>query len=405
MNPAETSPNKRPALRNLLPLLEQGSAALFTFAINFIASLRMDAVPFVKFTTVWIASLLIVTLSNAVVFQPAMWAIMHQRNHAQHRVLFKASGLLALMLLLATGYYMWVMQHSDPTTSPYNWLTISLIAMISLFEFVRRLLMLSSKWLVSFAINLVMMVTVGLSFIGRPSLNQVWIHLILIYGVAILTALCFAHPMLRPRDEVERKPGLLKDLLSFGTPLLGAGLSFWFITGGYLLLLNHALQPAQSASLRALQNLFSGIMVLLAAFDNWALAQPDRLTLKQARFIEKGLLGVVIAWGLVLSVVAPRLFHKFSVSPFMVLFFTLSYAALSSARLWMSIAKQSGNSMLAMNSQTFACVSFLLLVGVQWYLKLALSATSITILWAIAMMAMWLLVRKKSARHVLEMSA
>jgi Flp pilus assembly protein TadB len=112
----------------------------------------------------------------------------------------------------------------------------------------------------------------------------------------------------------------------------------------------------------------------------------------------------VLAWGLVLSILAPRLFHKFSLSPLAVLFFTLTYAALSSARLWMSIAKQSGNSMLAMNSQIFACIVFLLLVGLQWLLKIPLSAITVTMLWALSMLAMWVFVRRQTSVNIQEMS-
>lgn len=376
----------------LWPLFEQAGAALLTFSITFIASLRMAPASFVAFTMVWLMVQLGVNFSNAVALHPTMWMVTHARRFPAFRVVWTALGLQCALLagmVLTLRLVGW-----SPGPFGQQALTLALLLLVNLYEFSRRAQMLRGKWALATALNLALFVGVALTFFLAPRLEfgSALIRVVTIYAVGTAVSIASAWPLFKP-GEAGGEPGSPAGaLLRYGAPLLGAAAFYWFISGGYLYWVRRSLDARQLGSLPALQNLFSGFMVLLTAFDNWALAIPGRITPRRLAQFEKAFIAIVLVFSVGLAFLAPRLFRQYTIPKAQVALWALAYSAFGSSRLWISAAKQAGDSRLAFKGQGLACVVFLLVASALPHLGVPLGPMVVSAVWVLGAMLMWLFV-------------
>ncbi len=370
-------------LNMLLPLLEQGVAALYNFLLIFVASLLLPVEQFVTFSYVWLYVLLILNAINALVFQPFMRMIAaHDMRNARAIVRLSVISIIGINFLGGLlAFYLG--PYYNETLPLIGWTTVTLFA-VAVYELGRRVWMLAGRWHFGVAFGVVLHVsTWTVVWIAKPVTPAGFMApLVVIYGAVGLVSLALGLMKLLHDAPLEQRDDLVfLEYFRFGAPLLVGAVAFWFFSGGYLFFVGKILPTTDVAALRMIQNLFNGVLLLLVAIENYILSGGVRALLRRLGIVHSLLASFVIVYGLLVYLVFTKVYPGIDAHAELVLIWTFTYLLLAFSRIWMSLLKWYGHAMKVGLSQINGTGVFLLLLFLCVGLGAPMNALLVSLLW------------------------
>ena len=372
-------------LSKLYPLADQIGVSAFNFLLVFIPSLVLDTSEFVKFSNIALFVLFIINAANAVVYQPYLrfFRTSPLLNKNIQKNIYTSFMLLLTSFLILTFL---LKQHFN-----FSWILITYsgawIILMFVYELIKRYNMVTNKWNVNFHMVLVLNV---LTFLGillfQPSTAEQVLTiincslLILLASLLLINGRYFQFLYLRKDSGTIVSP---KEFFLFGKNLLGGAIAFWFISGGYLLLIGHFINNSDIENTRIIQNFFSGSLIVINTLDNYLLTKTEKMgdifnKYKRIRILLMVFL-LVYSCGVELAI---QIFYPANnIQILLVLLFALFYIILSNLRLINSIAKTIGSSKDVFISQFTASAIYLISIFIINSIDLKISIYILIFLW------------------------
>ncbi|MGR6337093.1 hypothetical protein ACU5CE_04455 [Priestia megaterium] len=372
-------------LSKLYPLADQIGVSAFNFLLVFIPSLVLDTSEFVKFSNIALFVLFIINAANAVVYQPYLrfFRTSPLLNKNIQKNIYTSFMLLLTSFLILTFL---LKQHFN-----FSWILITYsgawIILMFVYELIKRYNMVTNKWNVNFHMVLVLNV---LTFLGillfQPSTAEQVLTiincslLILVASLLLINGRYFQFLYFRKDSGTIVSP---KEFFLFGKNLLGGAIAFWFISGGYLLLIGHFINNSDIENTRIIQNFFSGSLIVINTLDNYLLAKTEKMgdifnKYKRIRILLMVFL-LVYSCGVELAI---QIFYPANnIEILLVLLFALFYIILSNLRLINSIAKTIGSSKDVFISQFTASSIYLISIFIINSIDLKISIYILIFLW------------------------
>jgi hypothetical protein len=376
----------------LLPVFEQSMSALFNFLLIFLTSIYLVTSDFVVLNNIYLYIMLMVNIMNAIVYQPLMLNFRDTGRIYNGFIIKLVIGHLLLITLMFI-----IFSYFQGVETPVLILAATLASLIVIYELFRRLTMLQNSWTVitctGFMNNLV-------SWLILLSINEISITKVLIIISCSYLLTCFVLLFFLLRNYTKYNFTYKnKPVRSQGWFLLGGAVSFWFISGGYLLLLTTIITNEDTVFLRVIQNLLSGILIILTAFDNFILSSKN-IPLTKSKY-KLYMLLFIIFYGTIAYFII-NTFYTFESVLFTLIIWLFFYYVLSLSKIDMSILKAKGITSIIFKSQFVASAVFALLLHIWHYCSYDLNPIYISATWLLCGCVMWLMVKVTNGKAIKE---
>lgn len=365
-------------IRRLYPLGDQGFTALYNFLFVIISSVLLDSKNFIIINTVFLCIMFAINLQNALVLQPFMKESVNNKiKKASISYSIKYLVRLNLIFILFIGAYFIFTKINFMTFL----LTIVWLFLLTFSEYIRRIVMVLNKWNYGFYFGLVNnLFSWIVILVVKPTTAIAYLNLIIICLFIMLIPYLFVVLKLV-------KLNIISDILLVniykkgGLILCGSAIAYWFITGGYLLLITHFIPLDQSSDLRKIQNMFNGIMLILTALDNFLLVGSGYIEDKKIKIMHLLLIVSNIVYGvfvyIAINIIYPGNVSLLKLLPMWICF----YLILSIGKLWISILKSIYITKAIFLSQFYATIVFILLLSLIKVFAINLNSYLITFIW------------------------
>jgi len=373
-------------LTKIFPLADQIGVSAFNFLLVFIPSLVLGTTEFVKFSNIALFVLFIINASNAVVYQP--YLRFFRKEIWLNSLIIKNICITLFMLLSIFLIFVLITKESYNFSSKLAFYSAIWIILMFICELIKRYNMLVNKWNLNFYIIISINI---LTFLGilifQPSKAEN-ILLIIDFSLGIILIILFLvkntyFKFLFLKKRSKNNVVSSKEFWLFGKNLFGGATAFWFISGGYLLLIGHFLNDTEIGNIRVIQNFFSGSLIIINTLDNYLLAKNENFNVvfnkyKKLRF----LILIFLAFYSCCVAVAIHIFYPTNnISLFLVTMFSLFYIILSNLRLINSISKTVGSSKDVFISQFLACLIYLICIVLISIAGFKVSSYSLIAIW------------------------
>ncbi|WP_017436820.1 hypothetical protein [Saccharococcus caldoxylosilyticus] len=368
-------------LNKMFPILDQAIAAAFNFLFVMVTSFILPTKEFVFVNYIMLIVSLIVNVHNAMVFQPFL-KFLDNSGKIALKTLFIVNSI-AILIIAGASFYLNI---------SFTLLIEAIIWLftLSFYEFNRRISMLRARWDLNFYIGLLLNVLTWptMVYFGFKSAAVTLLFILSIYLlVTILFTVKNYNYLWRSlfldkdydRGHIFRES---KEFYKFGIMLLGGSIAFWFISGGYLLYLGKFLTADETALLRVIQNMLSGILIVLTALDNIILSGSGNGIFKKLNSIHSLTLVAlfIIFYGALIYMVF-SLFYDFGNILCVLGIWLLFYLIMSLAKIYMSFLKFNGESKSVFISQGVGAVIYFFIVTLMYFIGIKLNIINVSLLW------------------------
>jgi hypothetical protein len=372
-------------LNKLFPILDQAISATFNFLFVMVTSLILPTKEFVFINYIMLIVLLIVNVHNAIVFQPFLKFFSKIKNtNSSKKFALKTLfiiNLIAIPIIVIICFYLNV---------PFVLFILAIVWLfiLVLYEFNRRISMLRGRWDLNFYIGLLLNILTW-PIIIYFSFGTSTVTLLFILSIYLLITIIFTIKNYNDfwiglfSDKKYEKFNIFKEnkeFYKFGFMLLGGAVSFWFISGGYLLYIGKFLAADEVALLRTIQNMLNGILIVLTALDNLILSGAGNGIFKKLSSIKSLIALFIILYGS-LTYILFNLFYDFENILFVLSIWLLFYLIMSFAKIYMSLLKFNGESKSVFISQGIGSIIYLFTVTLMYFNGIKLNVINVSLLW------------------------
>jgi O-antigen/teichoic acid export membrane protein len=371
-------------LNKLFPILDQAISATFNFLFVMVTSFILPTKEFVFINYIMLIVLLIVNVHNAIVFQPFLKFFTKTKNtNSRKKFVLKTLfiiNLIAIPIIAIISFYL---------NAPFVLIILAIVWLfiLVLYEFNRRISMLRGRWDLNFYIGLLLNILtwpiiIYFSF-GTSTVTLFFILSIYLLITIIFTIKNYNDFWIGVLDKEYDKFNIFKEnkeFYKFGFMLLGGAVSFWFISGGYLLYIGKFLTADEVALLRTIQNMLNGILIVLTALDNVILSGTANGILKKLSSIKSLIALFIIFYGSLIYIVF-NLFYDFGNILYVLSIWLLFYLIMSFAKVYMSLLKFNGESKSVFISQGIGSIIYLFTVTLMYFNGIKLNVINVSLLW------------------------
>jgi O-antigen/teichoic acid export membrane protein len=371
-------------LNKLFPILDQAISATFNFLFVMVTSFILPTKEFVFINYIMLIVLLIVNVHNAIVFQPFLKFFTKTKNtNSRKKFVLKTLfiiNLIAIPIIAIISFYL---------NAPFVLIILAIVWLfiLVLYEFNRRISMLRGRWDLNFYIGLLLNILtwpiiIYFSF-GTSTVTLFFILSIYLLITIIFTIKNYNDFWIGVLDKEYDKFNIFKEnkeFYKFGFMLLGGAVSFWFISGGYLLYIGKFLTADEVALLRTIQNMLNGILIVLTALDNVILSGTANGILKKLSSIKSLIALFIIFYGSLIYIVF-NLFYDFGNILYVLSIWLLFYLIMSFAKIYMSLLKFNGESKSVFISQGIGSIIYLFTVTLMYFNGIKLNVINVSLLW------------------------
>lgn len=389
------------------PFLDQGAVALFNFLFVFTASLLLSAEEFAFANYGFLAVFFVVNVGNALVFQPYLRTIT-KGGFTSARGMTLYTILVSMVISAVASPLLYVVGKNLGMPDGAIYLTVLVLYMSMVYELGRRMNMLQGRWgfNVLYGISLSTLTLLAL-LIMRPDSASGMLTVVL-GAYTVLGAPMFLFGLvgaLRSSvspDKVEATSDTYWESLRFGVLLLGGAVSFWFISGGYLLMIAGMVSTNDVVALRVTQNFMNGILLIFAALDNRILAGQAYHLIQRPTSAYGYLVLIVVLYSALAYIAFVLIYPSMRSFAYLIGIWMVVYLLTTFTRLWISIFKWYGNARSVVTVQAGGVFFFVLLVGLAALLGLQLSAVEVTLFWLLSSLVIYMLVLVSRRKIVLQ---
>lgn len=381
---------------NATPFLDQGASALFNFLFVLVASLLLGTEQFAHANYGFLAVVFVVNISNALILQPYL-RITSKSQTANIKETTKCAVALTLAVGAVASPLLYVV--GQGLGMPGGAISSAILVLYAsmAYELGRRVNMLRGKWSLNLLYGIALCGLMLLAILAvRPDTASSLLTVVLVaYAILDLPILFFGFSYaLRSSSAssaVETGSHMYREFLRFGTLLLGGAIAFWFISGGYLLVVAKLISTYDVAVLRMSQNLMNGLLLAFTALDNYILAGHARRLLEKSTFVYGFLVLVVVLYSVFAYIVFASIYPSMRNAAYLIAIWAVVYLLITFTRLWVSILKWHGDARSVFVGQTSGAVLFLLLVGLAVFLGLRPGAAGVIVCWLLSSLVIFLL--------------
>jgi O-antigen/teichoic acid export membrane protein len=374
-------------LNKMFPILDQAIAAAFNFLFVMVTSFILPTKEFVFVNYIMLIISLIVNVHNAMVFQPFLKFFFNRNSSDNSKKLALKTlfiiNLIAILIIAGASFYLNI--SFTLLIEAIIWLFI-----LSFYEFNRRISMLRERWDLNFYIGLLLNVLTWPTMVYFDFESAAF-TLLFILSIYLLVTIIFTVKNYNyfwrslflnkgyDRGHIFREN---KEFYKFGIMLLGGSVAFWFISGGYLLYLGKFLTADETALLRVIQNMLSGILIVLTVLDNIILSGSGNAIFRKLNSIYSlTLVALFIVFYGALIYIVFSLFYDFGNILYVLSIWLLFYLIMSLAKIYMSFLKFNGESKSIFISQGIGAVIYFFIVTLMYFIGVKLNIINVSLVW------------------------
>ncbi|WP_461672888.1 hypothetical protein [Priestia megaterium] len=332
-------------MKKIFPFIDQINVAIFNFILVFIPSILMSSENLLQLNLMSLILGFCSTVSNALIYQPFLKSFNLDKKVS--RALFIKINLKLFFYIIIPLSIFLFREYSYYSTSEIL-LILLLIIVINYYEFFKRINMIKNSW--------------GTNILCGFVINISWILLIIVYKdyisaivffemIIILMATIFLLVINNKfiESKYEATSFSMRNFNSFGIGLLGAGIAFWMISGGYLLVFKSLFTETQLNNLRLYHNFYSGFLIVFVVLDNYLLSGSGKKLVGKLNI----LLGIsvlsIIFYSALVYVIIRVIYSRQEL--ILILLFSMMYIIIATIRIMNSKHKIENKSKEVMLSQ------------------------------------------------------
>lgn len=384
-------------IAKVMPFLDQGATALFNFLFVFTTSLLLSAEEFAFANYGFLAILFVVNVGNALVFQPYLRTIA-KGGFASVRRMTLYAVLVSTVISVIASPLLYVIGKNLGMPDGAIYLTVLILYASMAYELGRRMNMLQGRWDLNllYGMSLSLLMLLALLVVQPDKASDMLAMVLAAYTILgapmLLLGLGKALRSSVSADTVEVISDTYWESLRYGALLLGGAIAFWFISGGYLLIVAKFVPTYDIAVLRATQNLMNGVLLIFTALDNYVLSGQARRLVKQPASAYGFLVSIVALYSILAYGAFVLIYPSMRSFAYLIAIWAVVYLLTTFARLWISILKWHGDARSVLTGQVSGVAFFMLLVGLAALLDLQPGAAGVTLFWLLSSLVVFVVV-------------
>ncbi|WP_437829647.1 hypothetical protein ACQRXC_18100 [Niallia taxi] len=366
--------------QKLFVLGDQVFTALYNFIFVLTTSLILPTKEFVIINYMVLLVMFVVNVCNAIVFQPFMRQT-NKKETISKGLLKLVQKYLSITFLLSILIFLIFSKiynvNYEVLILGYFWLLF-----LTIYELCKRINMVTNRWKFNFFSGLLLnCFTWGIVYLLLPRTNKEYLFIsVIILGCILLANLIMLKINIVNTKQITNTPYEKIEFKQDGKILLGGAISFWFISGGYLLFLSGILSVEEISNLRIIQNLFNGILILSTTLDNYILAGNGKEIHRNQRMMRWGLIGIIIIYSVVVYFAAKIIYPENISLVYLLPIWLVFYLILGLSRFLISLIKYFSVSRTVFTSQFLSAVTYIVLM-MLWSFFFNFNAYIVSILW------------------------
>jgi hypothetical protein len=342
----------------LLPFIDQINVAVFNFILVFIPSILMSSNNLLKANLISLTLGLCISINNALIYQPFLKFLNKEKKISKR--IFR-DLLIRLYFNVFIGFGFLIIKGIGIFDISEMFLILFFIITINHYELMKRICMLNNRW----GINSIFGTIINLSWLLAILIYKNSLSKVLIFQVIVVIICTFFLKIENKKFIVQDffpPPFETKEFKLFGLGLLGAAISFWIISGGYLLIFKEFFNQEELNTLRLYHNFFSGFLILFVVLDNYLLSGfgqhniINKLKLKSISIIS---IFIVLVYSVVVYLFLRIIYGGAEIE--LLILFGVIYSLLSLIRVINSKYKLKGKSREVMFSQVIPVFCYIII--------------------------------------------
>ncbi|CAI9395041.1 hypothetical protein BACSP_00832 [Bacillus sp. T2.9-1] len=389
-------------LQKIYVIGDQVYTAAYNFLFVLITSLILKPDQFVEINYIFLLIMFVVNVCNALVFQPFMRQINKNKIITKNIILFSVKYLVSIFLISMLLLFI-LMGIFDLTFSTlmlgFLWLIL-----ITFYEFTKRINMIKGNWKSNFNVGLTLnILTWGTVIYLQPnsSLKYLMICMIILF-ISCLVLFLSSKKSLFDKINVDNVVDV-GEFFNNGKILLGGAISFWFISGGYLLFLSSFLSVEEISALRIIQNLFNGVLILTTALDNYILSGNGRKIFEMRRILVGALTAFILLYSVIVFIISKVIYTTNYEVVYLLPIWLIFYIVLGISRFLVSMIKFFSVSKAVFTSQFYSMLTFIILFALWLFTSEHVNVYIVSIIWipSISIFLIMNLVEMKKLNYML----